>query len=65
MMAKFIQLLREILEVLLRLPARIFGSRNQRLLKQYAHTVEKINALEADLARLSDDVLAGKTGDLK
>ncbi|HET7669462.1 MAG TPA: preprotein translocase subunit SecA, partial [Burkholderiales bacterium] len=53
------------LETVWRLPTRIFGSRNERLLKQYSHTVEKINALEADLARLSDGALAGKTAELK
>ena len=31
------EFLRSILEALWRLPARIFGSRNQRLLKQYSH----------------------------
>ena len=39
----------------------IFGSRNQRLLKQYGQVVEKINALEPSLAALSDDALRAKT----
>ena len=39
----------------------IFGSRNQRLLKQYARTVDRINSLEAELAALSDDALRAKT----
>jgi preprotein translocase subunit SecA len=39
----------------------IFGSRNQRLLKEYGKTVEKINALEPEIAALSDDELRGKT----
>ncbi len=34
---------------------QIFGSRNDRLLKQYRKTVERINALEAGLEPLSDD----------
>ena len=38
-----------------------FGSRNDRLLKQYRKTVERINALEAGLEALSDDELRGKT----
>jgi len=40
---------------------QIFGSRNDRLLKQYRKTVERINALEAGLEALSDDELRGKT----
>ena len=36
---------------------KIFGSRNDRLLKQYRKTVERINALEAGLEALSDDAL--------
>ena len=34
---------------------RIFGSRNQRLLRQYSKVVKKINALEEGLQALSDD----------
>ena len=48
------EFLRSILEALWRLPARIFGSRNQRLLKQYSHTVAQVNALEPALEKLSD-----------
>ena len=40
---------------------KIFGSRNDRLLKQYRKTVERINALEAGLESLSDDELRAKT----
>ena len=39
----------------------IFGSRNERLLKQYAQVVEEINALEPAFAGLSDEELRGKT----
>ena len=39
----------------------IFGSRNQRLLKQYGKSVETINALEPGLASLSDEALRSKT----
>jgi preprotein translocase subunit SecA len=39
----------------------IFGSRNDRLVKQYSRTVERINALEPEIARLSDAQLAEKT----
>jgi len=40
---------------------KLFGSRNDRLLKQYRKTVERINALEAGLEGLTDDELRGKT----
>ena len=40
---------------------KIFGSRNDRLLKQYRKTVERINALEAGLEGLSDEELRAKT----
>ena len=40
----------------------IFGSRNDRLLKEYRQTVLAINALEEDVAKLSDAELQAKTG---
>ena len=44
---------------------RIFGSRNERLLKQYGQAVRDINALEPTMAALSDDQLRQKTQELK
>jgi len=44
---------------------QIFGSRNDRLLKQYRKTVERINALESSLEPLSDDALRAKTDEFK
>jgi preprotein translocase subunit SecA len=44
---------------------KIFGSRNDRLLKQYSRTVAQINALEASVAALDDAQLSGKTAELK
>jgi preprotein translocase subunit SecA len=44
---------------------RIFGSRNERLLKQYGQAVREINALEPAMAALSDDALKAKTAELK
>ncbi|MGB5102530.1 MAG: preprotein translocase subunit SecA, partial [Steroidobacteraceae bacterium] len=41
--------------------ARIFGSRNQRLVGQYAGIVKTINALEPGLQALSDEQLAART----
>ncbi|MDP1871259.1 MAG: preprotein translocase subunit SecA [Gallionella sp.] len=39
----------------------IFGSRNDRLLKQYRSTVKDINKLEVSMAALSDEALRDKT----
>lgn len=44
---------------------KIFGSRNDRLIKQYMQVVRKINALEAGTSTLSDDALRGKTADFR
>jgi preprotein translocase subunit SecA len=44
---------------------QIFGSRNQRLLKQYQKTVREINALEPAMERLDDAALQGKTQEFK
>ena len=43
----------------------IFGSRNDRLLKQYDRIVVDINALESAMQMLSDEQLAAKTPELK
>ena len=44
---------------------KIFGSRNDRLLKQFRTSVVRINAMEADLEKLTDDALRGKTQEFK
>ena len=44
---------------------KIFGSRNQRLLKQYQKTVRQINALEPQMEALSDTALQAKTAEFK
>ena len=44
---------------------KIFGSRNDRLLKTYRKTVAQINALEAQFERLSDDEIKNKTQEFK
>ena len=44
---------------------QIFGSRNDRLLKQYRKTVDRINALEPEFEKLSDDALRSKTEEFK
>ena len=44
---------------------RIFGSRNERLLKQYSQAVRQINALEPATAALTDEALQAKTAEFK
>ena len=44
---------------------RIFGSRNQRLLRQYGKVVDRINAMESELQNLSDDRLKEKTDEFR
>ena len=44
---------------------KIFGSRNERLLKQYRRTVQQINALEPQMEALDDEALRAKTQEFK
>ncbi len=44
---------------------RIFGSRNQRLLRSYGNIVKTINALETELQSLSDERLRAKTDEFR
>src|SRR3954449_11859348 len=44
---------------------KIFGSRNDRLIKKYSHTVRTINALEPQIAAVSDEKLREKTAEFK
>ena len=44
---------------------KVFGSRNDRLIKQYFQTVATINALEAKIAALTDAELRAKTEEFK
>ena len=41
----------------------LFGSRNDRLLKQYRKVVVKVNALESTLQSLDDAALQAKTAE--
>ncbi len=43
----------------------VFGSRNERLLKQLSGQVKKINSLEAQMQALSDEALKAKTEEFK
>jgi len=44
---------------------RIFGSRNERVLRQLGKSVAKINALEPEYQALSDEQLRGKTDEFR
>ena len=44
---------------------KLFGSRNDRLLKQYRTSVVRISALEPQYEGLSDEALRGKTSEFK
>ena len=44
---------------------KIFGSRNDRLIKQYSQTVKRINALEPQVTVLSDEQLKAKTEEFR
>jgi preprotein translocase subunit SecA len=44
---------------------RIFGSRNQRVLRAMWKTVDKINALESEMIKLSDSQLQAKTAEFR
>ena len=48
-----------------KLLTQIFGSRNDRLLKQYRRVVQQINALEPQFEGLSDEQLRAKTEEFK
>jgi preprotein translocase subunit SecA len=43
----------------------VFGSRNDRVLRQLSKTVARINALEPEFEKLSDEALRGKTDEFK
>ncbi|PLZ01604.1 preprotein translocase subunit SecA [Burkholderia sp. WAC0059] len=44
---------------------KIFGSRNQRLIKQYQKTVAAINALEPQIEQYTDEQLKAKTAEFR
>jgi preprotein translocase subunit SecA len=49
----------------LKLLTRLFGSRNDRLLRTYAHLVRAANALEKQIQALSDEALRAKTQEFR
>jgi len=44
---------------------KIFGSRNDRLIRQYSNKVRAINALEPEISALSDEALRAKTAEFR
>ncbi|HYF57882.1 MAG TPA: preprotein translocase subunit SecA, partial [Burkholderiaceae bacterium] len=48
-----------------KLLTRIFGSRNERLLREYRKVVERVNALEPSVAALTDERLTAKTAEFR
>ena len=44
---------------------RIFGSRNERLLRQFQKNIDRINSLEPEMEKLNDDGLRAKTDEFK
>ncbi|GIX35870.1 MAG: protein translocase subunit SecA [Lysobacteraceae bacterium] len=48
-----------------KLLTRVFGSRNERLLKQLSKTVARINALEPSMQALDDEALKAKTAEFR
>ena len=48
-----------------KLLTRVFGSRNQRLVKELSRTVAAVNNLEASISALPDDQFPIKTRELK
>ncbi|GAA5194299.1 preprotein translocase subunit SecA [Ferrimonas gelatinilytica] len=51
--------------MLAKLLTKVFGSKNERTLKQLRKVVEQINAMEADWSALSDEQLKQKTEEFK
>ena len=47
------------------LAKKVFGSRNDRLLKQYRKSVVRINGMEKDIQQLDDAALQAKTAEFK
>jgi len=44
---------------------KVFGSRNERLLKRYQRTVDQINALEPEIRAKNDIELRERTQEIK
>lgn len=47
--------------MIIKLAQKVFGSRNERIIRRHRKVVEKINQLEPEIAALTDEQLAAKT----
>ncbi len=56
---------REVYKMIQGILTKIFGSRNERLVRSFRGAVEKINVLESSFAGLSDEQLQAKTAEFK
>src|SRR5258708_22198802 len=54
----------EVLMAIGQMLAKVFGSRNERLIKRYRRIVEQINELEPKVAAMSDEQLRQRTFEL-
>lgn len=53
------------MDALITVLGKVFGTKNQRLLKKYQKRVDEINSLEATISALNDDALKHKTFEFK
>jgi len=44
---------------------KVFGTRNERLVKRYLNIVDRVSALEAETRQLDDQALRAKTDEFK
>lgn len=51
--------------MILKAVKKVFGSRNERMVKKHRKTVAQINALEAEIEALTDEQLAAKTQEFR
>jgi preprotein translocase subunit SecA len=51
--------------MLIKMLTKVFGSRNDRTLRRMRKIVSKINAMESELEKLSDDELKAKTAEFR
>jgi preprotein translocase subunit SecA len=56
---------REAFEMIQGFLTKLFGSRNERILKQFRRSVAAINALEPTVSALSDEALRARTGEFR
>jgi preprotein translocase subunit SecA len=63
--AYFVEFCCSYMSIINKVVAKVIGSRNDRLVKKYAHLVSEINTFEAKLQTLTDEELGAKTQDFR